>query len=179
MKQILITLLILAPVVIFAQPKVYSIEPAPNQEVAYTGNLSEGTVLEDLSWAWSSSIACFPETQKRKFTGKHLFFTGIIPKYSEMTVTVIPNDPSQNFSVYAYEVGVDNYDLVPYLERCIRCEADHKRERNFVGRAPQDHTRTVGNLVAINRPYRVVIGVTGADGLDQGDFTLKIAMKSR
>lgn len=162
-----------------AQPKVYSIEPVPNQDVAYTGNLSEGTSITDLSWAWNSSIACFPETQKRKFTGNHLFFTGVIPKYSEMTVTVIPKDPTQNFSVYAYEVGVNNMDIVPNLTRCIRCEADHFRERDFVGKPPQDHTRVVGNLVAINRPYRVVIGVTGADGLSEGEFTLQISMKTR
>ncbi len=162
-----------------AQPQIYAIEPVPNNEVAYTGDLSEGIVLDDLSWAWDSSIACFPETQRSKFTGKHLFFTGIIPKYSEMTVTVVPDDPTANFSIYAYEIGVNNTDLVPNLSSCIRCEADHKRERNFVGKEPQNHTRTVSNLVAINREYRVVIGVTGADGLEEGTFTLIVATKSR
>ncbi len=161
------------------QPKVYSIEPVPNQEVSYVGNLNEGTEMNDLSWAWNSSVACFPETQKSKFTGKHLFFTGIIPKYSEMTVTVIPNDPTKNMSIYAYEIGVNNTSLVPNLTQCIRCEADHFQERDFVGRPPQDHTRTVGDLIAINRPYRVVIGVTGAEGLEEGDFVLKVSMKTR
>jgi hypothetical protein len=179
MKKILILLTLTMSCVMQAQPKVYAIEPLPNQEVAYTGNLSEGVFLEDLSWAWSSSNACFPATQQQKFTGKHLFFTGIIPKYSEMTVTVIPKDPNANFSVYAYEIGVNSNDLVPDLPRCIRCEADHKRERAFRGKAPQDHTRVVSNLVAINNPYRVVIGVTGADGLAEGDFTLVVATKSR
>ena len=169
----------LAPSLLSAQPTVYSVEPVPNKEVAYTGNLTDGTVINDLSWAWNSSVACFPETQKSKFTGKHLFFTGIIPKYSEMTVTVIPKDPTQNFSIYAYEIGVNKTDLVPNLTSCIRCEADHFQERNFVGKPPQDHTRTVGNLVAINRSYRVVIGVVGANGLDDGEFTLKISTKTR
>ena len=160
-------------------PTIYTVEPLANQEVSYTGNLSEGIKLDDLSWAWSSSNACFPETQKSKFTGNHVFFTGIIPKYSEITVTVIPKDSTANFSIYAYEIGVNNNDLVPNLTSCIRCEADHKRERNFVGRAAQDHTRTVSNLVAINRPYRMIIGVTGADGLEEGEFTLVISTKSR
>ena len=179
MKQILSTLMVLLPIFMIAQPKVYSVEPVPNQDVAYTGNLAEGTSLDDLSWAWNSSVACFPETQKSKFTGNHLFFTGIIPKYSELTVTVIPKDPTQNFSVYAYEIGANKTVLVPNLPSCIRCEADHFRERNFVGKPPQDHTRIVSNLVAINRPYRVVIGVTGADGLDEGEFTLQLSMKTR
>lgn len=179
MKQIVSAFFVLIPIFMIAQPKVYSIEPVPNQAVAYSGDLSEGTTIDDLSWAWNSAVACFPETQKSKFTGKHLFFTGIIPKYSEMTVTVIPKDPGQDFSVYAYEIGVNNTTLVPNLTSCIRCEADHFRERSFVGKPPQDHTRIVSNLVAINRPYRVVIGVTGADGLSDGEFTLQISMKTR
>lgn len=178
MKNLLLILLF-SSIFMKAQPKVYSIEPVPNQEVVYSGDLSEGIVLNDLSWAWNSSNACFPETQKNKFTGKHLFFTGVIPKYSEMTVTVIPNNPNTNLSLYAYEIGVNSSDLVPNLPSCIRCEVDHKRERNFVGKPPQDHTRTVTNLVAINNPYRVVIGVTGADALSEGAFTIKIAMKTR
>ena len=179
MKKILIIMLLMPLTIIAQDPTVYGIEPVPNQEVAYSGNLAEGVFLDDLSWAWDSSNACFPETQKMKFTGKHLFFTGIIPKYSEMTVTVVPTDPSKNFSVYAYEIGANSNDLVPNLPRCIRCEADHFRERNFAGKAPQDHTRSVSNLVAINTPYRVVIGVTGANQLDDGEFTLVINTKSR
>lgn len=179
MKLISLLLILFTTVMNAQEPKVYTIEPVPNNQVIYTGNLKEGCDIEDLSWAWNSSIACFTELERSKFTGKHLFFTGVIPKYSEMTVTVVPDNPSDNFSIYAYEVGVNNKVLVPHLTSCIRCEADYFRERDFVGREPQDHTRTVGNLVAINRPYRVVIGVTGANGLAEGGFTLKVAMKSR
>lgn len=163
----------------FAQEaKVYTIEPVPNGSVSYSGNLSEGIVLNDLSWAWNSSNACFPETQKRKFTGKHIFYTGIIPTHSEMTVTVIPTDENANFSIYAYEMAVEKTDLVPNLPSSIRCEADHKWDYKKKGKI-QDHTRTVTDLIAINSPYRVVIGVVGAKGLSEGDFTLKIDMKTK
>ena len=178
MKQLFTIAMILTVFSSIAQPKVSEIKPVPNGEISYKANLNEGTLINDLSWAWSSQNACFPETQKKKFTGKHVFFTGVIPKYSEMEVTVIPTDKTKNFSVYAYEIGVDNMRLVPDLDRCIRCEADHKWDRPKRGKT-QDHTRTVTNLVAINRPYRVVIGVTGAEGLEEGDFTLQINMKSR
>ncbi len=180
MKNIISLLLFIFTLTMNAQdqPTVYKVEPVPNQDVAYTGNLNQGIVLDDLSWAWSSQNACFPETQKQKFTGKHVFFTGIIPKYSEITVTVIPKDPNANFSVYAYEIGVNSNDLVPNLPRCIRCEADHKWDRPKRGKT-QDHTRIVSDLVAINNPYRMVIGVTGADGLEEGEFTLVISTKSR
>lgn len=179
MKYLIILFAAMTQLTNAQEPTIYGIEPVPNDKVAYSGDLANGIFLDDLSWAWNSSNACFPETQKQKFTGKHIFFTGIIPKYSEMTVTVIPTDPSKNFSIYAYEIGANSNDLVPNLPRCIRCEADHKQERSFVGKAPQDHTRTVSNLVAINNPYRVVIGVTGADGLEEGEFTLVVEMKSR
>lgn len=161
-----------------AQPTITNIEPIPNGEVFYKGNLSDGQPLSDLSWAWSSANACFPETQKQKFTGNHVFFSGIIPKYSEMTVTVIPDDANADFSVYAYEIGATRNDLVPNLSSCIRCEADHKWDRPKAGKT-QDHTRTVTDLVAINTPYKVIIGVTGANGLASGGFTLKVSMKSR
>lgn len=178
MKTILTLLLTIPIFTCMAQPKVSEIKPVPNGEISYVANLNEGVILDDLSWAWSSQNACFPETQKQKFTGKHVFFTGIIPKYSEMEVTVIPKDKTKNFSIYAYEIGVDNMRLVPDLDRCIRCEAGHKWDRPVRGKT-QDHTRKVTNLVAINRPYRVVIGVTGADGLSEGDFTLQVSMKTR
>lgn len=178
MKTLLTLLLIVPFFTMTAQPKVHEIEPVPNGEISYSGNLNTGIIMDDLSWAWSSQNACFPETQKKKFTGKHVFFTGVIPKYSEMEVTVIPKDKSKNFSIYAYEIGVDNMRLVPNLDRCIRCEAGHKWDRAVRGKT-QDHTRRVTDLIAINRPYRVVIGVTGAEGLSEGDFTLKVTMKTR
>jgi hypothetical protein len=179
MKTLQIIILLLVMIQTNAQEaKIYAIEPVPNGEVNYVGNLSEGQPLTDLSWAWNSANACFPETQKQKFTGNHVFFTGIIPKYSEMTVTVIPEDKNANFSVYAYEIGENKTDLVPNLPSCIRCEAEHKWDRPKAGKT-QDHTRVVKDLVAINSQYRVVIGVTGADGLAEGAFTIKIEMKTR
>ncbi len=180
MKKLFLILSIVVSSILNAQdkPTVFKVEPVPNKDVSYTGNLNQGTFINDLSWAWSSQNACFPATQQKKFTGKHVFFTGIIPKYSEITVTVIPTDPNANFSVYAYEVGVNDVPIVPNLPSCIRCEADHKWDRPKRGKT-QDHTRIVGNLVAINNPYRLIIGVTGAEGLDDGEFTLVISTKSR
>lgn len=157
---------------------VFSVEPVPNATVSYVGNLEQGRPMDDLSWAWSSQNACFVEFQKKKFSGNHVLYTGVIPKYSEMTVTVIPDDPKDNFSVYAYEVGQNNFSIVPELPSCIRCEAEFKWDRPKRGKT-QDHTRIVGNLVAINNPYRVFIGVTAADDLASGGYTLQIEMKSR
>lgn len=157
---------------------VYSIEPQANDTVYYTGDLAEGNTLNDLSWAWNSANACFPETQRSKFTGHHVFYTCIIPRYSELEITVIPNDPNADFSIYAYEIGENSTAMVPDLQSCIRCEADHRWDRPKRGKV-QNHTRTVSDLLALNSPYRVVIGVTGANGLAEGTFTLRVVMKSR
>lgn len=158
---------------------VQVIEVKADSIVSVTGDLSTGQILEDLSWAWDSSNACFPATQKQKFTGNHVFFTADLPSYSEMEVTVIPDDPEANFSLYAYEVGVvGDLPLVPELPGCVRCEADHKWDYKKRGKV-QDHSRTVSHLVAIRNPYRVVIGVVGAEGLQEGTFTLQVHLKTR
>jgi hypothetical protein len=46
-------------------PKVLTAEEGQSL-VTTRGDLSEGIFMEDLSWAWNSSVACFPETQEEK-----------------------------------------------------------------------------------------------------------------
>jgi hypothetical protein len=162
-----------------SNPVPQLIEFAPNTTIEVSGNLSEGQALSDLSWAWNSSNACFPETQVAKFTGHHVLYYIDLPSYTEMEISVIPEDRKANFSLYAYEVGkVDESNTVPNLPSCIRCEADHKWDRPRRGKS-QDHTRTVTDILALRNPYQVVIGVVGAEGLDEGAYTLRITTKGR
>ncbi len=157
--------------------KMYSAKAEKGKVMAYKGDLSEGTKIYDLSWAWNSAVACFPETQKQKFTGNHILFVTEIPRYSIMDIELIPDDPSANMSLYAYSVGTNSNAYVPGLSSCVSCEADHKWDYKKKGKT-QDHRRFV-SLNAINNPYKVVIGVTGADGLDKETFVLKISTKAR
>lgn len=151
----------------------------PGRTTSIEGDLSKGFQMETLAWAWRSSVACFPETQKRKFTGNHMLYAAALPAYSELEITVIPNDKSANFSLYAYEVGkISKDNIVPNLSSCIRCEAEHKWDFKKRGQT-QDHTRTVKDIVAINNPYQVIIGVVGAEGLTKGGYTLQVSLKSR
>ncbi|WP_298418512.1 hypothetical protein [uncultured Kordia sp.] len=145
-----------------------------NSTVYYLGNLSDGEQISDLSWAANSSIACFPATQNQKFSGNHVLYSTMIPKRSEMFIKVIPKNKKQNFSLYAYQVGLTNEQLPPNLSSCITCEADYKWDRTWKGKT-QDHTRKV-RLNAINRSYKIVIGVVGAEGLTEGDFTIEIKL---
>jgi hypothetical protein len=158
--------------------KVYTVTAEKGKENVFTGNLSEGVVMSDLSWAWKSSVACFPETQKAKFTGNHVHYTVDLPKYTIMDIELIPEDASANMSIYAYTIGAGKNDMVPNLASCVACEAEHKWDYPKAGKT-QDHTRKITNITAINNPYRVVIGVTGADGLKAGKYSLKITMKDK
>lgn len=141
------------------------------------GNLKNGGLIQDLSWAANSSVACFPATQNKKFSGNHVVYETTIPKYSEMFIKVIPKNKNQNFSLYTYQVGLTNEQLPPKLSSCVTCEADYKWDRKWRGKT-QDHTRKV-RVNAVNRPYKIVIGVVGAEGLTEGDFELEIKIKKR
>lgn len=152
----------------------YSIKVESGKTLTYEGDLSKGCVIRDLSWAANSSVACFPATQNNKFNGNHVFYVTEIPKYSDMTITVVPDDKSANMSIYAYMVGTTNTVMVPELSSCVTCEAEHKWDYPKKGKT-QDHTRSV-YLNALNNPYRVVIGVAGAEGLATGTFKLQVTV---
>jgi len=113
--------------------------------------------MESLRWASNSSTACFPATQNPKFRGNYVLYVTEIPKYSNMEITVIPDDKNANFSIYAYQDGTTSNVYPLQLSSCVSCEAEHKRDYPKRGKT-QDHTRSV-KLNAINNPYRVVIGV--------------------
>lgn len=155
--------------------KVFAAKSQKGKILSYKGNLNQGVKLNSLVWASRSSTACFPATQNSKFRGNHVMFTTDIPPRSEMKITIIPTDKSKNFSLYAYQVGTTSEQMVPNLSSCVSCEADHKWDYPKKGRT-QDHTRSV-ELNAINNPYKVVIGVAGAEGLTEGEFILKIEVK--
>ena len=155
--------------------KVWSAKSEKGKVLSYKGNLNEGTPLPSLDWASRSSTACFPATQNKKFNGNHVIYSTTIPEHSIMTVTIIPKDKSKNFSVYGYQVGLSSDAMVPDLTSCVTCEADHKWDRPKRGKT-QDHTRSI-TFNAINKAYKVVIGVTGAEGLDEGAFILKIEVQ--
>lgn len=159
--------------------EITKLELQANKTVAFAGTLEKGIVMEDLSWAWNSSVACFPETQASKFRGLHVMYLVDVPRYSELEIKVIPKDESANYSLYAYQAGqITEDNLVPNLSSCIRCEADHKWDRNYANRT-QDHTRTVRDILAINNPYQALIVVVGPEGVEEGEFELQISMKSR
>jgi hypothetical protein len=153
--------------------KIYTVETKKGETTSVVGDLSEGVKIHNISsWAASGNVACFPGTQNAKFRGNHVHYVTKLEPYSKMEITVIPADKNANFSIYAYTDGVKSTAFPPKLYGCVECEAEHKWDypkRNLT----QDHTRTV-TVSNANNPYRVVIGVVGANGLSTGKYTLKI-----
>lgn len=152
--------------------KIYSATSEKGKALAYSGDLSEGVRIYDLTWAANSSVACFPATQNTKFNGNHVLYVTEIPSHSKMKITVIPDDKNANMSIYAYQDGTSSTAYPPNLNSCVSCEVEHKWDYKKKGKT-QDHTRTV-ELNSINNSYRVVIGVAGADSLAKGTFRIVI-----
>ncbi len=141
--------------------------------ISFKDNIKNGTIVNDLSWAWNSSVACFPETQKNSFTGKHILFQTEIPAKSEMTITLKPANRNTKLSLYGYQVGVNSTALIPNLTSCVSCEADN----NQSNRALNNH-RSI-QFRAVQRPYKIIIGIAGENKLEAGDFTFDISVRSR
>lgn len=153
---------------------VTEVELSAGKTVTAKGKLENGQDIEDLSWAERSSVACFPGTQNTKFRNKHVFFATEIPTQSILEIKLVPNSNTADFSLYAYQVGLNNYTLPPDLGSCVSCEADHKWDYPKKGKT-QDHTRFV-KLNATTNPYRVVIGVSAPEG-QKGEFSVELTLK--
>jgi hypothetical protein len=162
----------------FAQdkrPTIWSVETVAGKTATVTGSLKDGAQLTDYSWAWNSANACFPATQKAKFTGNHVFFMTKLPPRSILTVTVRPKDKSKNLSIYGYQIAPDKNTLPENLQSCVTCEAEHKWDYPKRGRT-QDESRSI-TFNATTNSYNIIIGVTGADGLTEADFTVAFTLK--
>ena len=91
---------------------VNAIDAKPNEVTTFTGNLADGFMMEDLSWASTSSNACFPGTQNKKFRGKHVLHGLVIPPYSEVFIKVIPKDKNANYNIFIIDITCNYiYDL--------------------------------------------------------------------
>lgn len=142
------------------------------QEVA--SNLDKGGVI-DLAWAAQSAMACFPATENVNFNGNHVIFTVDLPKQTEMTVLATPDAKTTDLSVYAYSVSATGTPVLPpSVTSAVSCEAgyDQKTDSN-------PGVAETAKLIATTNPYKVVIGVAGANGTKSGSFKLKVTTKAR
>jgi hypothetical protein len=157
------------------QPTVHTVPSVANKTSTVEGSLKDGVKLKSLAWASMSSNACFPATQNAKFTGNHVFFVTELPPHSIMTVTVKPKNGNTNLSIYGYQIAPNRVVLPEDLRSCVSCEADHKWDYPKRGQT-QTSARSI-RFNAIGNSYKVFIGIAGANGLTEGDFTLEVTLK--
>ncbi len=152
---------------------VKKIDVKTKQTVSVQGNFDNSVEVSDLSWASSSSMACFTATQNSKFRGYHTFYSVEMPARTEMVIRVIPKDSSANMSLYAYQIGTTRFDIPPKISSAVSCEASFQDD---VARVGQPGFHRVVTLNSTTNPYNVLIGVTGPADVD-GEYTLEIELK--
>jgi len=159
---------------------VTSLPLEPGKEEIIRGDLAEGQPMNDLSWAWNSSVACFPETQAYKFNGNHVLYALELPSYSELEIQLEPVEKDTDLSIYAYLVGqLAENNIVPNLSSCQRCEVDHRRDMNWAHRDANDPKRVVHDILTANRSKFVIIGVAGANKQQSGAYALTLKINPR
>lgn len=154
-------------------PSAVTVISGTSDSIVVRGDLSKGSPMSDLSWAWNAANACFPATQSSKFKGNHVFFALTMPTQCEMKISVTPADPNADLSIYAYRISAGEYYLVPDLPSCITCEADHRWDGNW-----KNKVQTSERKVSMQNPgkdlYNILIGVSGPASATSGAFTLKV-----
>lgn len=144
--------------------------------VTASGKIDAGVQL-DLAWAANSSVACFPATSFNQFDGNHVMYQFDLPKYTTATVELVPKGATLDLNLYAYSVGATSTVLPPNVPSCVSCEAGYGT-KSISNRFNPGGTEKV-ELVAINNPYRVFIGVAGAQKVTKGSFELKVTLAPR
>jgi hypothetical protein len=181
MKKALYSLFIFLLIVSFANAQwpsnVTTIESKANDSVIVSGDLANGALMEDLSWAANSSNACFPATQNLKFRGNHVLYATSIPPRAILTISVAPADANGDLSIYGYMMGNTEYRVVPNLPSCISCEADHKWDGKWKGKV-QTSERKIEFQNPTQNTYNIVIGVSAPKDITSGKFNLKLKLKS-
>ena len=167
------------PLLVAAQwpSNVTPVDGNGSDSATVSGDLAKGAIMDDISWAWNSSNACFPGTQSLKFRGNHLLYAVTMPPKSIMIITVNPVETDGDFSLYGYMMGKTEFRVVPNLPQCITCEADHKWDRPVKGKIATTERKIQFQNPTMNT-YNIVIGVAGPKDITTGHFNLKIKLKS-
>jgi hypothetical protein len=154
--------------------------PAGSPAGEITGNIAEGQKMS-LDWAAQSSVAAFPGTRFEMFDGNHVLYRVNLPAASEITITLTPEN-GKLINLYALRQGVNETASPPNISTAISAEASYPRYANLgAGKTvsnPDNGVRKV-QLMSIDRPYSILIGVAGAQGLTEGVYKLHVQIDGR
>ena len=142
------------------------IVPERDPDESWDGDLSDGTVI-DINWASSGGFGCWAGTEDVNFDGAHVIYERAQPEDVDAWVRVIP-DSSVDVSLYALQAGTSGTELPPELNSAVSCETSADRET--------DSNPGVSEAIKITgyNPYRLIIGVAGANEAIAGAFTVEL-----
>jgi len=146
-------------------------------KILVSGNLQDGMIMP-LRWAENSSVACFPGTRFNEYKGNHLLYRVQMPAASKIDIKVTPKSKKHRINVYALRLGVDNLAAPPNVHSCISCEASYPIYAGKPNYRMAAKAQSV-EYISIRKPYTILIGVAGAEGVMEGDFDLEISIGSR
>ncbi len=151
------------------------IKSEKKKTISVNGNLKTGNILEDLEWAETSSMACWPGIRNVEFEGNQVYYWTDLPKKSTMIITVKPKNPKNRINLFAFS-GFEPKYIPPNVHGAVSCEASHP---SWIGQpdfSKPSEPQSV-ELRAVGNPYRVFIGVSGAKDVVEGDYELTVELK--
>lgn len=115
------------------------------------------------------------------FNGNHVFYRIAMPAASRITITLAPKEGAA-INLYALRQGAAETAAPPAISSSISCEAKYPIYANLpTGRRvtnKEDGTRKI-EFISVGSPYSILIGVAGANGLTEGDFSLGVKIEDR
>ena len=155
--------------------------PAGSNVGEIKGNIADGTVIP-MKWAEQSSVALVPGTRFVEFNGNQVFYRITMPAASVIKIRMTP-EKGKKINLYALRQSASGEQQVPpNVTSAISSEASYPIYANMGnGRRVQNKDKGYREVefLSVNRPYSILIGVSGAEGETEGEFTLGIEIKAR
>lgn len=149
---------------------------AKGESVTLTGDISEGLIIDDLTWAAFSNVACFPATRAIEFEGNQVFYEVDIPQGSELIVTVNSTGTDRKrINLYGY-IDFNGKNLPP-LQSILSCEAGYPLYVGTPDLSDPGEARDISFAQAVNDPFTALVAVSGAQGVTSGTFELLFELK--
>ena len=137
-----------------------------------TTDYTMGTSLASMDWARSPGVGCWTNpTEDEFFQSNHVSFAidGTVDAWSDVTVTVTPNDPTMEVNPYVLVQGPNQFDVPTAVAEVDFCHRPLQLGPNT--------TTSVTFRVHAEGPNNVFIGVANRDRWandDTGGFTVDV-----
>ena len=162
-------------------PKVMPLQlPAGSTAGEVQGNIADGIQIP-MRWAERSSVALVPGTRFEQFNGNQVFYRIEMPAASTIKVRMVPEN-GKKINLYALRQSVQGQQQVPpNVTSAISSEASYPIYANTGRRRIQNKDKGYREVEfdSVNRPYSILIGVSGAEGELEGNFLLNIQITPR